>query len=63
MKVTFDIQDYIYNNLEILARKDGISVEEEIEKGLILLIDRRILIQRLTDEICDEFDVAMKRLA
>ena len=62
MKVTLEIQEQLYQEMEKLARDDGGSINAEFEKAVKLLTSKRALIRRLMNEVCDEFDEAMQRL-
>lgn len=62
MKVTIEIHDDLYKEVEIIAKNDNSSIEAEFEKAVILLTKKRALIRRLMNETCDEFNDAMERL-
>jgi hypothetical protein len=63
MKITIDIKDDIYKEIEMAAKNDNTTVDAEFEKAVLLQTPKKALIRRLMDETCDEFDVAMKKLA
>lgn len=63
MKITIDIKDDIYKEIEMAARNDNSTIDAEFEKAALLLTKKRTLIRRLMNETCDEFNDAMKKLA
>jgi hypothetical protein len=63
MKVGLEIEEQLYKKIERLAKNDGNSIEAEIEKAIDLMIQKHLLIKRLMEDTCDEFDNAMRRLA
>ena len=62
MKVTIEIRDDLYKELKILTENDQSSIDEEIEKAVLVLTQKRALIRRLMNETCNEFNNAMRRL-
>ena len=62
MKVKIEIRDDLYKKLEMLTKNDRCSIDAEIEKAVLVLTQKRALIQRLMNETCDEFNNAMRRL-
>lgn len=63
MKVTIEIKDELYKEIQSLAEHDDSSIDKEVEKAIVLLTKKKMLVKRLMDETCDEFDDAMRRLA
>ena len=63
MKVTIEIQDDIYKEIEKIATLEKSNVNAEFEKAAILLTKKKLLVRRLMNETCDEFNDAMKKLA
>jgi len=63
MKVTIEIQDALYKEIQTLAEHDDSSIDEEVEKAIVLLTKKKMLVERLMNETCNEFDTAMRRLA
>jgi hypothetical protein len=62
MKVNVELQDDIYQELDNLRKQDGLTINQEIEKAVLLLTQKRALIRRLMDETCEEFDIALRKL-
>ena len=62
MKVTIEIRDDLYKELKVLTENDQSSIDEEIEKAVLVLTQKRALIRRLMNETCNEFNNAMRRL-
>ena len=46
----------------MVTKHDQSSIGIEIEKAVLLLTQKRALVQRLMNETCDEFNHAMRRL-
>ncbi len=63
MKVTIDIRDEVYKEIESVAKSENSSVDAEFEKAAILLTRKKSLIRRLMNETCDEYNDAMGKLA
>ncbi len=63
MKVTIDIRDDIYKEIEVVAKNENSTVDAEFEKAAILLTRKKMLIKRLMNETCNEFNDAMEKLA
>ncbi len=63
MKVTIDLREEVFKELENLRKKNGTTMTQEIENALLLGTQKRTLIQRLLEETCNEFDSALSKLA
>ncbi len=63
MKVTIELREEVFKELEDMRKKNGTTITQEIENALLIGTQKRILIQRLLDETCDEFDDALRKLA
>ncbi|MGR3318435.1 MAG: hypothetical protein ACUZ8O_08130 [Candidatus Anammoxibacter sp.] len=63
MKVTIEIQDELYEEIKTLAEHDNSSIDKEVEKAIVLLTKKKMLVERLMNETCNEYDKAMKMLA
>lgn len=63
MKVTIEIQDELYKEIRTLAEHADSSIDKEVEKAIVLLTKKKMLVERLMKETCNEFDNAMRRLA
>ena len=63
MKVTIDLREEVFKELENLRKKNGTTMTQEIENALLLGTRKRTLIQRLLEETCNEFDRALSKLA
>jgi len=63
MKVTIEIEDELYKEIQTLAENDDSSIDKEVEKAIILLTKKKMLVKRLMNETCNEFDNAMRKLA
>lgn len=62
MELTIHIRDDLYEELEMVTKHDQSSIGIEIEKAVLMLTQKRALVQRLMNETCDEFNHAMRRL-
>lgn len=63
MKVTIEIQDELYKEIETLAGQENSSIDKEVEKAILLLTKKKMLVKQLMKETCNEFDDAMRKLA
>lgn len=63
MKVTIELREEVFKELENMRKKNGTTITQGIENALLIGTQKRILIQRLLDETCDEFDNALSKLA
>ncbi|MFQ5638406.1 MAG: hypothetical protein ACE5IR_10480 [bacterium] len=63
MRITVDIQDDVFKALDNLRKQNGRSLDEEVENAVLLATKKKALIQHLMNETCDEFDIALKKLA
>ena len=63
MRLTIEINDQLYHQFQEIVKTNRSSVEEELQKAIMLITKRRSLINSLMHEVCIEYDEAMEKLS